>query len=151
MNYYREKFVDIEFGLIKEYTETREVLASLRESGIKTGVATNRKRAVKALEYVGLFELLDVIVGLEDVKNAKPHPEPVLTAGSRAGSTPATALYAGDTLIDMETALSAGVRGIGMTTGNFGEKELRDGGASWVCADLREILDIVKSISGQRG
>ena len=38
-----------------------------------------------------------------------------------------------------------------MTTGNFGEKELRDGGASWVCADLREIFDIVKSISGQRG
>ena len=151
VNYYREKFVDIEFGLIKEYPETREVLASLRESGIKTGVATNRKRAVKALEYVGLFELLDVIVGLEDVKNAKPHTEPVLTAVSRAGSTPATALYAGDTLIDMETALSAGVRGIGMTTGNFGEKELRDGGASWVCSDLREIFDIVKSISGQRG
>ena len=79
-----------------------------------------------------------MIIGLEDVTHAKPDPEPLLTALSRLGVEPAQAVYVGDTDIDMKTAAAAGVRGIGVTTGNFGAEQHLAAGAWRVCDSLAE-------------
>jgi HAD superfamily hydrolase (TIGR01549 family) len=148
IDYYRSAFGDRELDMIREFPGARDTLSSLREAGIKVGVATNRGRAKRALSRCGLSNLLDVVIGLEDVKNAKPHPEPVLTAIERIGETPGVAVYVGDAEIDMKTAVAARVPGIGVTTGNFGEERLRAAGASWVCSSLREVPDIIKNMDG---
>jgi phosphoglycolate phosphatase len=148
LDYYREKYANLEYERTKLFAGTRETVTALSRAGLKVGVVTNRRNAVDAVNRTGLSGLFDVLIGLNDVKNAKPHPEPLLAAIELAGATTDCALYVGDTRIDMETALAAGVRGIGMTTGNYGEESLKDAGASWVCSDLLEILGIISGING---
>lgn len=143
LEHYRAHFRGVEQAGFREFPGTREVPARLREAGVRTGVASNRRFAASALEQSGIAPLFDAVVGLEDVTNPKPHPEPILTALSRLGVEPREAAYVGDTDIDMRTAAAAGVMGIGVTTGNFGADALISAGALAVCASLREIPGIV--------
>jgi phosphoglycolate phosphatase len=148
IDHYRANYASLEYERIRLFDGTKETVTALSEAGIKVGVVTNRHNAEGAIDGTGLHGLFDVAVGLSDVKNPKPHPEPLLTAIARAGVSPWSTLYAGDTVIDMETAVAAGVRGIGMTTGNFGRDALTQAGASWICSDLREIIGIIDWING---
>jgi phosphoglycolate phosphatase len=140
---YRNEFRLKEEEGFRPFPGTMDTPARLREAGIKTGVVSNRRFARSAVEKSGMSGLFDVIIGLENVANAKPHPEPILTALDKIGVPPERAVYVGDTLIDMNTAVSAGVRGLGMTTGNYGAKQLREAGAKWVCSDLTEIPRVI--------
>ena len=60
------------------------------------------------------------------------------SALSRLGVEAAQAVYVGDTDIDMKTAAAAGVRGIGVTTGNFSAEQHNAAGAWRVCGSLAE-------------
>jgi phosphoglycolate phosphatase len=115
----------------------------LRENGVKTGVVSNRKFARAAVEQSGIASLFDVIIGLEDVRNAKPDPEPVLAALDRLSASAGDAFYVGDTAIDMRTAVAAGVTGIGVATGNYGEDELISSGASASCPNLSRVAETI--------
>lgn len=143
LDMYRAEFRDVEQGGMREFPGTREVPAMLRAAGIKTGVVSNRNFARAAVEKTGLADLFDVIVGFENVTHPKPHAEPLLYALSELGESPSSAVYVGDTDIDMQTAVNAATRGIGMTTGNFDDAGLRAAGATWVCGDLRDIPAII--------
>lgn len=136
---YRAKFRDMEQEGMREFPGTRPVPRALRAAGLRTGVVSNRSYARLAVEKAGLADLFDVVVGLEDVTKPKPDAEPLLFALERLGERRENAVYVGDTDIDMQTAVNAGVRGIGMTTGNFGPEALRRAGAAWVCRGLGEI------------
>lgn len=136
---YREKFRAEERALMRLFPKTTETLEVLRRAGIKTGLVSNRRFARAPAEYLGLTQHLDVVIGLEDVTRAKPDAEPLLIALARLGVSPAGAIYTGDTDIDMKTAAAAGVRGVGVTTGNFDVEALRAAGAWRVCAGLAEI------------
>jgi phosphoglycolate phosphatase-like HAD superfamily hydrolase len=52
-------------------------------------------------------------------------------------------IYVGDTDIDMQTTVAAGIRGVGTTTGNFSAKELKEHGAWRVIDDIREIMTLI--------
>ncbi|MDR1471383.1 MAG: HAD-IA family hydrolase [Synergistaceae bacterium] len=143
LEHYRASFRDVEQSGFKEFPGTRRVPSRLREAGVRTGVVSNRRFAASALEQSGIAALFDVVVGLEDVTNPKPHPEPILTALERLGAEPGDAAYVGDTDIDMRTSVAAGVTGIGVTTGNFGADGLLSAGASRTCESLDEIPPIV--------
>ena len=106
--------------------------------GSKDGARLEQAVRAQPREYLGIADRFDVIIGLEDVTHAKPDPEPLLTALSRLGVEPAQAVYVGDTDIDMKTAAAAGVRGIGVTTGNFGAEQHLAAGAWRVCGSLAE-------------
>ena len=49
-------------------------------------------------------------------------------------------IYVGDTDIDMQTAVAAGTRGVGMTTGNFDAETLAGAGAWRVLDDLNGVV-----------
>jgi phosphoglycolate phosphatase len=143
LDYYRKHFRATEQSGFREFPDTRDAISALRKNGIKTGVVSNRRFAATAVETSGIAPLFDVIVGLEDVRNAKPHPEPVLTALSRLSAVPAEAFYAGDTDIDMKTAAAAGVTGIGVTTGNYGADALKAAGAVYTCPNLIGVAKLI--------
>ena len=135
---YREKFRGEERKMLRLFPDTIPTLDALRGAGVKTGLVSNRQFARNPAEYLGIADKFDVIIGLEDVTHAKPDPEPLLTALSRLGVEPAQAVYVGDTDIDMKTAAAAGVRGIGVTTGNFSAEQHLAAGAWRVCGSLAE-------------
>ena len=60
---------------------------------------------------------MEIIVGGEDVKAAKPSPEGLLLAIKRLHVSKAETLYIGDSTIDAETAQAAGIDFAGITHG----------------------------------
>ena len=140
LQYYRENFRELEESKLKLFPNTVKTLETLHTKGYKVGVVTNRRFAMRPIKATGLEQLLDVVVGLEDGKPPKPDPYILLKGSELAGALPSEVVYVGDTDIDMKTAASANVRGIGMTTGNFSGTELSAAGAWRTMDDLSGIL-----------
>ncbi|NLV82027.1 MAG: HAD family hydrolase [Synergistaceae bacterium] len=140
LDYYREMFRSEEQDGLLLFPGVLETLSILREQEIKVGVASNRYIIQPVLEATKLAEYLDASVGLIDVENAKPEPDILYKGFEQLDVSLENAVYVGDTDIDMKTTIAAGVRGIGMTTGNFSSKSLKKFGAWKVMDDVREIL-----------
>lgn len=99
-------------------------------------VATNRSTTIgKVLEWNGLDGYFDIVVSSLDVKNPKPHPEPLLKILDFFGIDPLESLYVGDSLIDLRTARAAGVIFISCKN--------RDLEADYHVDSLMDIADIV--------
>jgi phosphoglycolate phosphatase len=101
------------------FQDTVHVLSYLKSKGIKTGIVTTkyRYRIDEVLHKNQITHLLDVIVGGDDVKNAKPDPEALLKAIGLLGASKDDVLYIGDSIIDARTANNANVDFIAVTTG----------------------------------
>lgn len=126
---YREKFVPMEYKGLRLFPGAREVLESLRGLGIKLGVASNRRNVLPALEATDIARYFDSVVGLQDVVLPKPSPDVVVESMERLGVGSEETWYVGDTADDMRTAVAAGVRGIGVESGNFRAADLLEAGA----------------------
>lgn len=140
---YREEFRALERGAIVLFPNTIQALNKLRAAGVKCGVVSNRRYARSVIESVGLADLMDVIIGREDTERPKPNPDSLLKGLSTLGVETCEALYVGDTDIDMQTAVAANVRGVGVTTGNFDAEGLTRAGAWRVCNDLAEVPELL--------
>ena len=87
----------------------KDLLRGLRPS-FGLAVATNRSTTIgKVLEWNGLDGYFDIVVSSLDVKNPKPHPEPLLKILDFFGIDPLESLYVGDSSVDYQTARAAGV------------------------------------------
>jgi pyrophosphatase PpaX len=86
------------------------VLERLRTSGVRVGVVTSKIRwgAEDELKRAGLRDLVEHIIGADDVEHHKPAPEPVLRALEFFAVPSRSALMIGDTAADMLAAQSAG-------------------------------------------
>ncbi|MDR2502409.1 MAG: HAD family hydrolase [Oscillospiraceae bacterium] len=118
-----------------------EALRTLSARGAKLAVVTNRRRRLlkEMLEAFEIAEFFDYIVAIEDVLEPKPAPEGILAAISALGSAREDALYAGDTLIDAESAARAGVDFAAVMTGTTGAKEFEGFPYVKLCAQIAEI------------
>ena len=78
----------------------------------RVAVLTNkpRKPSERILRGLGLFELVDELIGGDGPLPRKPDPAALLKLMADAGVTPAATLMVGDSLIDHETARRAGTR-----------------------------------------
>ena len=73
----------------------------------------------------------------------KPDPTTALEIAARLGLDPARVLYLGDTRTDMETAVAAGMVGVGALWGFRDREELVAHGAAAVVSHPREVLPLV--------
>lgn len=87
------------------------VVRKLLDMELSLGIVSSkfRYRIEEILKEANLLDAFGVIVGGEDVTNFKPHPEGLLKAVERLNSAPATTIYVGDSIVDAQTAHSAGV------------------------------------------
>lgn len=88
-----------------------ELLNWLWESGVPAGIVSTKGGDVLdgIFRKEGLRDRLSLIVGGQDVSRNKPDPEGLLLALERLGKEKSAVLFCGDTVIDAETALRAGV------------------------------------------
>lgn len=85
-------------------------LLNFLKAGFRLGVATNRSNTIqKVLRWSGLDTYFDIVVSSLDVKNPKPHPEPLLKILDFFGIRSDEALYVGDSMVDCQTAKAAAV------------------------------------------
>lgn len=146
---YREFNMGKHDELVAEFPYVRETLAGLKAKGIRMGVVTNKMRAttLMGLKLCGLESYMETIVTVEDVKKAKPDPEPVLLALKELGAKPEETLMVGDSQYDIQSAQGAGVFAAGVAWSLKGEAHLRSFNPDYLIHDMRELLDIAGSVN----
>ena len=75
----------------------------------------------------------------DEVKKPKPSPEPLLEIMRRLGVTREECCYVGDSLLDVQMSMSAGISVYGVATGHNSVDELSSAGADHVVASLTEL------------
>lgn len=109
---------------VREYNGIYEVLTELKGRGATLGIVSSKykKYVVQELHKTKLYSFFNVIVGLDDCKEHKPHPEPLLKAVRELQVDPKNCIYIGDQPTDILAAKAAGIKGFGALWGE-GEKE----------------------------
>ncbi len=69
------------------------------------------------MEHFEVMDYFEVLIGFENVANPKPHPEPILTALEQMKSNTENVWMIGDTRLDLECSVRAGVEAIGVLSG----------------------------------
>jgi len=89
----------------------KDVLSHLEALNLPWGVVTNKPRAYSdpLLKAIDLQPGCAALVCPDDVKNKKPHPEPMHLACHILGCNPAHTIYVGDHRRDIEAGRNAGM------------------------------------------
>ena len=106
----------IEQGL-ESYPGARETILYLKKKKVKVGVVTSKMRhvAMHHLSLVGLDDLIEGIIGYEDVKDHKPAPEPIEKALTLFDAKKSQTIYVGDHENDIIAAKKAGILSCAVT------------------------------------
>ena len=128
------------------YAGIPECIKKLREAGIKIAVNTNKvEHAANARcdEYFpGLF---DIISGSRPGMPPKPAPDGIYEILNRAGmdgkSEGQKAVFIGDSDVDMQTGMNAGLDVIGVDWGFRGKEFLKEHGAEVIMMSAGELAD----------
>lgn len=118
------------------------VLRALHDSGWTLGVATGMsdRGLVHCLAANGIADLF-VTLQTADRHPSKPHPAMLEEALLEAGALASEAVMIGDTAYDMQMAISAGTRAIGVDWGYHHPHELAAAGAEKVVETPDELLE----------
>jgi len=116
-------------------------MGALRDGGCRVALATVDVswRARLAMEFMGVNDTLDLIVGGEEVAHSKPDPEMIHIILGRLGIEQSQVVMVGDALNDVQMGLNAGLKAsIGVLTGFATADQLR-ALTPFVARDVSEI------------
>jgi HAD superfamily hydrolase (TIGR01509 family) len=137
------------YKLVTPYPGILNMLGTLREHGVSTGIVTNKGRArtEKDLAWVGIPpESMAAIICSEDTVERKPHPAPVALGIATAGFDPADVVYVGDGPQDARSGRASGAATVSVLYGYYGEDALAEAGADRVAATP---ADLVRILTGE--
>ena len=123
------KLFDRYYGDIAEegtflFPHVADTLGALHAQGLPLVLVTNKPTPFVAplLNALDIAKYFSVVIGGDDVKNKKPHPDPLLLVADRMGIPPEQLLFVGDSRNDIQAAKAAGCPSVGLTYGyNYGE------------------------------
>ena len=132
------------------YPGAAETIAALaRRPDLQLGIATGKsRRGVDRIFAAQGWHDAFVTIQTADAHPSKPDPSMLRTAMSETGVTPDATLMIGDTSYDIEMAVSAGVRSVGVAWGYHETAALVAAGAVAIAEDfdaLRAILETFTS------
>ncbi len=126
-----------------------ELIAALRADGWSLAVATGKSQRglMHCLATHGLTDSFASLQGA-DGHPSKPHPAMLEVAMAEALAIPANTVMIGDTLYDMEMAVAAGVRPIGVSWGYHDNATLTEAGASAIADTAEELRSLILEAAG---
>jgi pyrophosphatase PpaX len=143
---YREYNLEHHDRMVTIYPGVLEAIREIKAGGIQTGLVTSKNRpgAIKGLKLVGLEALMDVMVCADEVTNPKPHPEPVEKAVALLGANPASTVYVGDSIHDMQSGRAAGVKTAAALWGPFKRDHLESASPDYWLETPGELVELFK-------
>ncbi|MDA7025558.1 pyrophosphatase PpaX [Bacillus sp. CLL-7-23] len=143
---YREYNHKMHDQLVTEYDTVYETLEHLSYKGYKLGIVTTKLRDTvnMGLKWTGLDRFFETVVTLDDVKRAKPDPEPVLLALSKLDSLPEEAIMIGDNYHDILAGQNAGTKTAGVAWSIKGEKNLEKYHPDYMLVEMRDLLHVLE-------
>ncbi len=124
------------------YPSTIPALKKLRLNDCRIGIISTkyRYRIEDILKRYKITDLVDTILGGEDVEAPKPDPQGIIKAIERLGAAKSDVLYIGDSHIDANAAKNAGVDFAAVTTGTTTAVEFAGLPHVKIMKDLGELL-----------
>ena len=132
---------------VKLIPGTAQVLKGMAAEGLRLALATSTLRdymAVKLapLRKAGIENLLEVIITADDVRNKKPHAEPLLKCSRMLGLNPGRCAYVGDTRVDIKAGRAAGMQTVGVLTGFDGYEALKNEKPNVIINSIAELYPV---------
>ncbi len=128
----------------KPYDGVIDVLAKLKEKGMKTAVVSNKSDyAVQSLCEQFFSGLFDCKIGVKDGINKKPCPDSVNLVLKQLNTEKERAVYIGDSEVDIATAENAKVDCISVDWGFRSHEELLDNNAKNIISSTDDLLKII--------
>jgi phosphoglycolate phosphatase len=127
----------------KPYPGIPELLTTLTRLGVKLAVLSNKPHEFTQMMVSRLFPewRFDAVYGARPEVKKKPDPAAALEIAARLCLQPAQIVYLGDSGTDMQTALAAGMYGIGALWGFRDAHELYEAGAMDLVKYPLELVD----------
>lgn len=128
----------------KVYDGLLDVLSELKEKGVKMAVVSNKPdAAVKKLsrEYFG--DRLDYAIGPSDGVRCKPYPDMAEEALKALGVEKKDAVFVGDSEVDVQTGLNAGLDVIAVSWGFRSREVVIEAGASKIADNASELEKLI--------
>ena len=121
------------------------LLEELQAKGLKMAVASNKYQEATVKLVKHYFPMIDFVevLGQREGINVKPDPTIVFDILKKAGVSKEETLYVGDSGVDMQTAINAGVDAIGVTWGFRPRTELEDFHPMGLIDQAEELLGFV--------
>ena len=128
------------------FPDVVETLAILHQKGFTLTIASSRSHnsLTELTRKMGIADYISYILGADDVKEAKPKPEPVLKTLADMHFDAGETLVVGDMAVDILMGANAGARTCGVTWGNGTKDELEDAGADYIVNCINELIGIVE-------
>lgn len=139
---YKEIFKVYCMYQVRPYEGIPELLAALKERGVKIAVLSNKPHAntLDVIEKLFGKDCFDAVQGQTEGLAIKPSPEGVFRILEGWNLTPGDILYLGDTATDMKTGKSAGAFTVGALWGFREREELIEGGADALIGSPLQLL-----------
>jgi phosphoglycolate phosphatase len=121
------------------------LLEELQAKGLRMAVASNKYQEATVKLVKHYFPMIDFVevLGQREGINVKPDPSIVFDILKKAGVSKEETLYVGDSGVDMQTAINAGVDAIGVTWGFRPRTELEDFQPMGLIDQAEELLGFV--------
>ena len=128
-------------GDSRAYPGVHSLLSSLRLAGIGTGIVSNKAHGMTVDVVSRIFPgaAFKVILGHRPGYLKKPDPSVLLEACDVGGMTVSNTLFVGDTTVDMEAAIRAGMGPIGVSWGYHSASRLEEAGAVHILKDGHDL------------
>lgn len=147
---YKDAWTDLrgQAGFTEDlYPGAAGVIDRLRvDPAVLLGIATGKSRRgvdrmIETQGWGGLFQTIQTADG----HPSKPHPSMILAAMEETGCAPDVTVMIGDTTYDMDMAVAAGVRAVGVSWGYHAQSALLASGAERVVATFDDLLATIQT------
>ena len=121
------------------------LLEELQAKGLRMAVASNKYQEATVKLVKHYFPMIDFVevLGQREGINVKPAPPIVFDILQKADVSPEEVLYVGDSGVDMQTAINAGVDAVGVTWGFRSRTELESFHPMGLIDKAEELLGFV--------
>jgi HAD superfamily hydrolase (TIGR01509 family) len=130
---------------IEMYSEMPALVDACLKAGLRVGVFTGagRRYGLTRLERMGVAAKIHGFVAGDDVTRTKPAPDGVLRLCELVDVARESAVYVGDSPLDLRSASDAGVQAIGVEWGVSSREVLLKENPCAVVASRRELADML--------
>lgn len=141
---YRKWNMENHDAMVQAFPGVVETLENLHARGIKLAIVSTKRNEMieRALNLMNVRQYFTAVIGLDDVKNAKPDPEPVQLALSKLEVKPGHALMVGDNFHDIVAARAAGVDSVAVAWSIKGLDYLMAFEPVYAIHDMSELVNI---------
>ncbi|WP_088840723.1 pyrophosphatase PpaX [Listeria sp. ILCC797] len=145
--YYREFNIVHHDDLILEYDGVYEAIRALYEEDYKLAVVSTKMYDVimKGLKLTGLDKYFQVVIGLDQVKVAKPDPEGIEMALALLSSEADEAIMVGDNFHDIHAGKNAGTKTAAVSWCIKGPDYLTQFEPDYMLKTMGDLLEIVRT------